>query len=78
MGAPTSPILAEIYMQYLEHNGIYDILIHHKIIAYFRYADDILIIYNNNKTDINKTIDEFNQLQPLLKYTMELQNKNKL
>jgi hypothetical protein len=25
MGAPTSPVLAEICMQYLEHNDIYDI-----------------------------------------------------
>jgi hypothetical protein len=64
MGAPTSPTLAKIYMQYLKHNGIYDILILHKIIAYFRYVDDILITYNNNKRDINKTIDKFNQLQP--------------
>jgi hypothetical protein len=31
----------EIYMQYLEHNGIYDILIQHKITAYFRYVDEI-------------------------------------
>jgi hypothetical protein len=23
MGAPTSPIIAELYMQYLEHSGIY-------------------------------------------------------
>jgi hypothetical protein len=59
MGAPTSPMLAEMYMQYLEHSGIYDIIMHHKITGYFMYADNILIIYknNNNKADINKTID---------------------
>jgi hypothetical protein len=55
MGAPTSPILAEIYMQYLEHNYIYDILIHHKIITYFRYVDDILIMYNSKQIDVNET-----------------------
>jgi hypothetical protein len=64
-------------MQYLEHSGIYDILVHHQITAYFRYVDDILIIYINNKTDIIKTIEAFNQLQPSLKFTMELENKNK-
>jgi hypothetical protein len=63
MEAPTSPMLAEMYMQYLEHSGIYDIIMHHKITGYFMYADNILIIYNNNnnnnnnKADINKTID---------------------
>jgi hypothetical protein len=62
-------------MQYLEYNRIYEILIDHEIGAYFRYVDDILIIYNSNKTDINKTIDEFNNLQPSLRFTLGLENK---
>jgi hypothetical protein len=75
MGAPTSPILVE-HVQYLEHSGIYNILIHHQIVAYFKYVDDVLITYNN-KTDINKTIQAFSQLQPSPKFTIELDNKNK-
>jgi hypothetical protein len=75
MGAPTSPIPDEIYMQYLEHNHIYEILIDHKIIAYIRYVDDIIIIYNNNKKDIHKTGEEFNKIQSSLRFTMELKTK---
>jgi len=45
MGAPTSSILSEIYLQYLENTEIFDILLKHHIIGYFRYVDDILIVY---------------------------------
>jgi hypothetical protein len=44
MGAPTSSILPEIYLQYIEHTEIYDILQQYNIIAYFRYADYILTV----------------------------------
>jgi hypothetical protein len=44
MGAPTSSILAETYIQYMEHTQIYPILVKQQIIAYFRYVDDILIL----------------------------------
>jgi hypothetical protein len=44
MGAPTSSILSEIFLQFLEHNQICKILVENKIVAYFRYVDDILII----------------------------------
>jgi hypothetical protein len=44
MGAPTSAILMETFMQYLEHTIIVDILKKYQIIDYYRYVDDILII----------------------------------
>jgi hypothetical protein len=46
MGASTSAILAETYIQHVEHKQIYPILIKQQITGYFRYIDDILIIYN--------------------------------
>jgi hypothetical protein len=42
MGAPPSAILAEAYIQNMEHKQIYPVLLNHKIIGYFRYVDDIL------------------------------------
>jgi hypothetical protein len=62
MGAPTSSILAETYIQYMEHTQIYPILVKQQIITYFRYVDDILILYDQNKTNIDHTIKEFNEL----------------
>jgi hypothetical protein len=47
MGAPTSPFLAEIFIQFLEHNQIHHILSKHNIIECFRCVDDtILIVYS--------------------------------
>jgi len=56
MGAPTSSILSEIYLQFLENTKIFDILKEKKAIGYFRYMDDILIIYNENTTDANQVL----------------------
>jgi len=44
MGAPISSILSEIYLQYIENTVIYDILLKHHIVLYFRYVDDILMV----------------------------------
>jgi len=66
MGAPTSAILSEIYLQFLENNVIYNILKTHNIIGYFRYVDDILVIYNNVKSNIHEVLDDFNQITPKL------------
>jgi hypothetical protein len=49
---PTSAILSEIFLQYLEHNIILSILSKHHVDSYNRYVDDILIIYNNMRTNI--------------------------
>jgi hypothetical protein len=61
MGAPTSTILAEVYIQHMEHKQLYPILRKHQIIGYFRYIDDILILYNQNKANIDEILTEFNK-----------------
>jgi hypothetical protein len=54
MGAPSSAILFEIYLQHLKHTEIINILIQNNIFGYFRYVDDILIAHNKELTDIHK------------------------
>ena len=54
MGAPSSAILSEVYLQYLEHTKIIKIITQHNILGYFRYVDDILLIYDENSTDIHE------------------------
>jgi hypothetical protein len=51
VGAPTS-FFSEIYLQYLENRKIFGILVKPRIIGYFRYVDDILLVYQNNVTNI--------------------------
>jgi hypothetical protein len=42
MGAPTSTIISEAYIQNLEHKQMYPVLVKHQIAGYFRYVDNIL------------------------------------
>jgi hypothetical protein len=78
MGALTSSLLSEVFLQSLKHNSIYKIIIELNIKAYFRYVDDILIIYDNQVTDIAHTLSLFNNLHPNITFTMELQTIWKL
>jgi len=78
MGAPTSSILSEVFLQHLEHNRICKILVENDIVAYFRYVDDILIIYNAHKTEIANVLVLFNSLHPKIKFTSELEEDNKI
>jgi hypothetical protein len=71
MGAPTSAIFSEIYLQYIEHTALAEILNNHKIYGYFRYVDDILIIYNITSTDINTVLQQFNSTTKHLNFTIE-------
>jgi hypothetical protein len=70
MGAPTSAILSEIYLQFLENNVIYSILKTYNINGYFRYVDDILTIYNTTESNIYNVLNDFNQITPKLKFTI--------
>jgi hypothetical protein len=62
----------------MEHTQIYPILIQQQIIAYFRYVDDILIIYDQNKTGIDHTLNEFNKLQQTIKFTIEKEQQESI
>jgi hypothetical protein len=78
MGAPTSAILAEMFIQHLEHNDILKILQKYHILDYYRYVDDILIIYNESYTDIKNALNDFNSIHPNIQYTLQKQTNNKL
>ena len=57
MRAPSSYILSEFYLKYLENSRIFNLLINHNIEGYFRYVDDIAIVYNESKTNIDHLLD---------------------
>jgi hypothetical protein len=71
MGAPSSSILSEVYLQYLENTKIFDILTKPGIEGYFRYVDDILLVYNRSLIDIGDVLVSFNGLTPSLRFTLE-------
>jgi hypothetical protein len=77
MGTPTSAILAEVYIQQIKHKKLYPILKKHQIIGCFRYID-ILKIYNQNKTNIEETLTEFNKETTSIKFTIEKEQHNSI
>jgi hypothetical protein len=78
MDTAPSAILAEIYLQSIKCNNIYDILLKHNIIGYFRYTDDMQLIYNNKLIDTNLTLHEFGNIHPKLLFTMKHEQDNKI
>jgi len=51
---------------------------HHNIIVYFRYVDDILLIFDSNHTDIPTILNDFNTIHPILNFTAEIETDNNL
>jgi len=78
MGAPTSGLIAEFFLQNLENIHLAHLTEKHKIARYFHYVDDILLIYDPDHTNIQDITNNFNFLHPNLKFTTELETNNKL
>jgi hypothetical protein len=76
MGAPTSSVLSEVYLDCMENTTIHELLIKHKVEGYFRYVDDILMMYKDDKTNINKALEDFKNLVPILNFTLEKEQNN--
>jgi hypothetical protein len=76
MGAPSSSIFSEIYLQYLENTTIYDLLVQYNIKGYFRYVEDILFVYNKTNTNTDDLLDRFNNGSPELNFTIKKNRKS--
>jgi len=74
MGAPSSGLIAEIFLQHIEHSYITKLTEKHRIINYCRYVDDILKIFHPNHADIQEIINDFNSLHPKLRFTAETED----
>jgi hypothetical protein len=55
----------------MEHTQIFPILRKQLIVVYFSYVDDILIIYDQSKTNIDYTLQDLNKLQSTINFTIE-------
>jgi hypothetical protein len=70
MRSPTSSIFSEMYLQYKENTEIFDTLIRNNIMGYFRYVDDILVVYDKTLTNTDEVLDSFNRIMPTMKFTI--------
>jgi len=78
MGSPISGLLAEIFLQSLEHTHIKPLLDSKRIIFYTRYIDDILIIYNTAQTNIDTITHYTNIIHNNLKLCPTPEQNNKV
>jgi hypothetical protein len=79
MEAPTSAILAEIFIQYLEHTSI--INIHKKKTASLINTDMLTICWSCTTkitTNIENTLADFKSIHPNIQFTIETETHNKL
>jgi hypothetical protein len=68
VGASTSAVLAETY---LKHYGTHTCILPTNktpITGYYRYADDILVTYDQKRTNVEQPLNEFNELYPAIKF----------
>jgi len=73
MGAQSSGLIAEMFLQHTEQKHFPHITHKHKIINYCRYIDDILIIFVSTNTNIQQILNDFNTLHPKLYFTAEME-----
>jgi len=78
MGAPSSSIISEIFLQNIEQIHLPTIAKKHGLTNYFRFVDDILIIYDTQHTNITSILEDFNSLHPSLHFTKETEKDNKI
>jgi hypothetical protein len=78
MGAPSSGLIAEIFLQHTENTHLPSLAQKHKIVNYIRYVDDLLLIYNSTHTDIHDIFTDFNAIHHNLHFTAETETNNTL
>lgn len=76
MGAPSSSILSEIFLQYTVASHIASIAKKHMIINYFWYTDDIIFIFDSTQTNTQSILTDFNSIHPNLHFTTETEQNN--
>ena len=68
MGSTASPEICDITLHDLEKTILTQA---EHILTWWRYRDDILVIYNSTLENFKKLIDTMNQMHPTLKFTFE-------
>jgi hypothetical protein len=71
MGAPSSGLIAELFLQHTDNTHLAHLSHKHRIINYdyFRYVDVTLLIFDPNHTDIQTIIADFNAIHPTRLFT---------
>jgi len=77
MGAPSSGLIAEFFLQHLEYLYLAH-LTHKHHINYCLYIDDIFLNHASNRTSIQIILKHVNALHPKLQFTAEKEKDHAL
>jgi hypothetical protein len=76
MGAPSSSLIAEFFLQHTENTHLAHLSHKHRIIEYLRYVDDILLIFDQIHSGTQSILTDFNALHLNLHFTAEIERDN--
>ena len=67
--------MAELFLQHTKNTHLARLSLKHNIIKYFRYVDNILLIFDSYHTDIQFILRDFNTLHPNLKFKAQIEKE---
>jgi len=76
MGSPLSPIVANIFMEYLEQKALRSFPYTPK--EWKRFVDDIFAKWSHGKEKLDLFLNHLNSLSDHIKFTIEIENNNQL
>jgi len=76
MGAPSSAILPNVFLQYIETSHIATLAKNYLFREYFPYVEDILLIFDSTPSNTQSILTYFNSIHPNLHFTAETESNN--
>jgi hypothetical protein len=78
MGAPSSGLIAEMFLQQLEHRYLAHLTHKHHITFYCRYVDDIFLLFDASHSNIHDILTDFNTIHQNIHFTAETESNHTL
>jgi hypothetical protein len=80
MGSPLSGLIADIFLDHIEHTHILseDNRFKHNLVYYYRYVDDIICLYKGNERQIDIFKNYLNNLHQKLQFSSEIESDMKI
>ncbi|XP_076397942.1 uncharacterized protein LOC143266273 [Megachile rotundata] len=75
MGSPISPVVADIYMEYLENYILNNAPL--KPSQWFRYVDDTFVVWSHGREKLGDFLNYINSLDPNIQFTMEIETPDR-
>jgi hypothetical protein len=75
---PWEPQLLRYYQNYtscISNTALYEVLLRYRIVGYYSYVDDLLLVLDSHIINIHDVLQDFNTATPTLRFTLEENDK---